>query len=83
MDALLFYFPMLKHSCAFSPYSEPRLRYFIYLFIFSQGEGVAYRGRVLVELATTLNEDIKQATGPLASEDIIAAQVGGSSLNNV
>jgi len=54
-----------------------------YLFIFSQGEGVAYRGRVLVELATTLNEDIKQATGPLASEDIIAAQVGGSSLNNV
>lgn len=38
------------------------------------GEGVAYRGRVLVELVTTLNEDIKQPTGQLAHEDIIAAQ---------
>ncbi|KAL9983681.1 hypothetical protein ACROYT_G005897 [Oculina patagonica] len=38
------------------------------------GEGVAYRGRVLVELATTLNEDIKAPTGVLQNEDIISAQ---------
>ena len=43
--------------------------------IFLQGEGVAYRGRVLVELTTTLNEDLKQPIGVLANEDIIAAQV--------
>lgn len=42
---------------------------------FFQGEGVAYRGRVLVELTTTLNEDLKQPIGVLANEDIIAAQV--------
>lgn len=38
------------------------------------GEGCAYRGRVLVELQTTLNEDIAKATGPLSNEDVIAAQ---------
>lgn len=38
------------------------------------GEGVAYRGRVLVELKTTLNEDIKTPVGVLANEDIISAQ---------
>ncbi|XP_022792929.1 myoferlin-like isoform X4 [Stylophora pistillata] len=38
------------------------------------GEGVAYRGRVLVQLTTTLNEELKQPTGVLANEDIIAAQ---------
>lgn len=38
------------------------------------GEGCAYRGRVLVELQTTLNENIKQATGQVSPEDIIAAQ---------
>lgn len=38
------------------------------------GEGVAYRGRALVELSTTVNESIKQATGPLSNEDVIAAQ---------
>lgn len=36
---------------------------------------MAYRGRVLVELTTTLNEDIKQPTGVLANENIISAQV--------
>ena len=36
---------------------------------------MAYRGRVLVELSTTLNEDIKAPTGVLANEDIISAQV--------
>jgi len=45
------------------------------MFFFPQGEGVAYRGRVLVELNTTLNEDIKAPTGVLANEDIIKAQV--------
>ena len=44
-------------------------------FILLQGEGVAYRGRALVELSTTVNESIKQATGPLSNEDVIAAQV--------
>lgn len=38
------------------------------------GEGVAYRGRVLVELTTAVNEPIKHPTGALANEDIIAAQ---------
>jgi len=36
---------------------------------------VAYRGRVLVELTTTLNEDVKAPTAVLANEDIISAQV--------
>lgn len=36
---------------------------------------MAYRGRVLVELTTTLNEDIKVPMGVLANEDVISAQV--------
>lgn len=44
---------------------------------------MAYRGRVLVELTTTLNEDLKQPIGVLANEDIIAAQVSKSTSPNL
>ena len=41
----------------------------------SQGEGVAYRGRVLVELETKLGPSSKEPSEDLQSHEIIRVQV--------
>ena len=46
--------------------------FFIILF---QGEGVAYRGRVLVELETKLGPSSKEVAEDLQSHEIIRVQV--------
>lgn len=40
-----------------------------------QGEGVAYRGRVLVELSTELDGKIDKNVDNISSDDILVAQV--------
>lgn len=40
-----------------------------------QGEGVAYRGRVLVELSTQLDEKIDKNVDDICTDDILVAQV--------
>lgn len=40
-----------------------------------QGEGVAYRGRVLVELSTQLDEKVEKKIDAISSDDILVAQV--------
>lgn len=42
-----------------------------------QGEGVAYRGRILVELATKLDEKADKAVDGIHSDDILVVQVLG------
>lgn len=41
----------------------------------SQGEGVAYRGRVLVELSTQLDGKVDKNVDDISSDDILVAQV--------
>ncbi|XP_028323587.1 myoferlin [Gouania willdenowi] len=41
---------------------------------FGKGEGVAYRGRVLIELSTQLDERIDRHTDDICSDDILVAQ---------
>ena len=41
----------------------------------SQGEGVAYRGRVLVELSSKLDEKVDKRVVDISSDDILLAQV--------
>ncbi|KAM4591429.1 myoferlin [Odontesthes bonariensis] len=41
---------------------------------FGNGEGVAYRGRVLVELATTLDAKVDKNVDDISSDDILVAQ---------
>lgn len=45
------------------------------LFDLSQGEGVAYRGRVLVELSTQLDGKVDKNVDDISSDDILVAQV--------
>lgn len=40
-----------------------------------QGEGVAYRGRVLVELSTQLDGKVDKNVDDISSDDILVAQV--------
>lgn len=40
-----------------------------------QGEGVAYRGRVLVELSTQLDGKADKNVDDISSDDILVAQV--------
>lgn len=40
-----------------------------------QGEGVAYRGRVLVELSTQLDGKFDKSVDDISSDDILVAQV--------
>lgn len=40
-----------------------------------QGEGVAYRGRILVELSTKLEGKADKAVDNVPSDDILVAQV--------
>lgn len=40
-----------------------------------QGEGVAYRGRVLVELSTKLDGKMDKNIDNISSDDILVAQV--------
>lgn len=40
-----------------------------------QGEGVAYRGRILVELSTQLDGKIDKNVDDISSDDILVAQV--------
>lgn len=47
---------------------------FLHLDVF-QGEGVAYRGRVLVELSTQLDGKIDKNIDDISSDDILVAQV--------
>lgn len=41
----------------------------------SQGEGVAYRGRVLVELSTQVDGKVDKNVDDICSDDILVAQV--------
>lgn len=41
----------------------------------SQGEGVAYRGRVLIELSSKLDEKVEKRLEDVSSDDILLAQV--------
>ncbi|XP_034754827.1 myoferlin isoform X2 [Etheostoma cragini] len=41
---------------------------------FGKGEGVAYRGRVLVELSTRLDEKVDKNVDDISSDDILVAQ---------
>lgn len=63
------YFVSLSHL--FSSFnSRPDYPYFL------QGEGVAYRGRVLVELDTALGSDeIDNEVSTIENEDVIRVQV--------
>lgn len=45
------------------------------LFDLSQGEGVAYRGRILVELSTQLDGKVDKNVDDISSDDILVAQV--------
>jgi hypothetical protein len=45
------------------------------LFCCVQGEGVAYRGRALVELATVLGETPEIPVEPIDNDDILRVQV--------
>lgn len=40
-----------------------------------QGEGVAYRGRILVELSTLLDGKVDKNVDDISSDDILVAQV--------
>lgn len=44
-------------------------------FALYQGEGVAYRGRILVELSTQLDEKIDKNVDDISSDDILVTQV--------
>lgn len=43
--------------------------------MFLQGEGVAYRGRILVELSTKLDQKADKAVDSIHSDDILVVQV--------
>lgn len=43
--------------------------------VLSQGEGVAYRGRVLVELSTQLDGKPEKIVDDISNDDILVAQV--------
>lgn len=52
--------------------------YFIFMFLhfqLFQGEGVAYRGRVLVQLSTQLDGKTDKNVDDISSDDILVAQV--------
>lgn len=40
-----------------------------------QGEGVAYRGRVLVELSVHLDRKVEKSVDDIPNDDILVAQV--------
>ena len=42
---------------------------------------MAYRGRALVELETTLGEVIEEPVGTIQGEEVIRAEVGNKCLN--
>lgn len=44
-----------------------------------QGEGVAYKGRVLVELSTELDGKVDKNVDDICSDDILVAQVNNIS----
>lgn len=44
-------------------------------FYFCQGEGVAYRGRVLLELTTKLTEKPEQRSDDIPSDDLLVVEV--------
>lgn len=43
---------------------------------FYQGEGVAYRGRVLMELTTKLVDKPEHRTEDISSDDLLTVEVG-------
>ena len=51
--------------------------HFLNLFFCRQGEGVAYRGRVLVELTTKLADKPEQKTEDIPSDDQLVVEVRG------
>lgn len=48
-----------------------------FAFLSLQGEGVAYRGRILVELSTKLDGKADKAVDSINSDDILVVQVLG------
>lgn len=48
-----------------------------------QGEGVAYRGRVLIDLTTRLDDKIDKKVDDLNNDDILVAQVTACSTRRV
>lgn len=53
------------------------------LFDLLQGEGVAYRGRILVELSTELDGKVDKNVDDISSDDILVAQVHAAVCNSV
>lgn len=45
-----------------------------------QGEGVAYRGRMLLELTTKLCERVEQKVEDIHPDDLLVVEVRGSTL---
>lgn len=43
--------------------------------VITQGEGVAYRGRILVQLTTKLEDKVDKTVDSIHSDDILVAQV--------
>lgn len=43
--------------------------------VFAQGEGVAYRGRILVEMSTKLEGKMDKTVDSIHSDDILVVQV--------
>lgn len=56
------------------------LLFYVYLF---QGEGVAYRGRVLIELSTQLDDKTDKKMEDISNDEILVAQVTASILHSV
>lgn len=46
--------------------------------VYPKGEGVAYRGRMLVELETKLVEHVEQKVEDISADDILRVEVMGS-----
>lgn len=44
-------------------------------FLYPKGEGVAYRGRLLVELETKLVDHVEQKLGDIPADDILRVEV--------
>lgn len=72
-------FGKVKQSCSYIRHVIFHIHKYVYMRFLHldllQGEGVAYRGRVLVELSTGLDGKIDKNVDNISSDDILVAQV--------
>ena len=54
---------------------DPGYKVVSYLCVLSKGEGVAYRGRLLVELESKLGEEIDKELETMAPAELVRVQV--------